>query len=87
MVKLSNGTTGRHHQDQLKSCQEQLTTPPDQFSDTVPPDLLTAPSVSNSSNHTSLRTVLQVFLIVTLREHAILQLIISILLIRMLTIN
>ena len=43
IVKLPNGTTGRRHQDQLKSCREQVTAPT-QLPDTVPPDLLTVPS-------------------------------------------
>ena len=43
IVKLPNGTTGRCHQDQLKSCREQVTAPT-QLPDTVPPDLLTVSS-------------------------------------------
>jgi len=44
IVKLPNDTTWRCHQDQLKHCQEQLTTPTEQLPDTVPADLLAAPS-------------------------------------------
>ena len=44
MVKLPNGTTCRRHQDQLKSCPEQVTTSTLHLPDTVPPDLLTVPS-------------------------------------------
>ena len=55
VVKLANGTTWQHHQDQLKSCLEQIASSPDQLLDTVPPDLLMAPSsVPISSEHTNL---------------------------------
>ena len=58
VVKLANGTTWRRHQDQLKSCLEQIASSPDQLLGTVPPDLLMAPSsVPISSEHTNLRTV------------------------------
>ena len=46
IVKLPNDTTWRRHQDQLKHCREQLTTPIEQLPDTVPSDLLTAPSTA-----------------------------------------
>ena len=43
VIKLPNGSTCRRHQDQLKSCQEQVTAPAQNIPDTVPPDLLTVP--------------------------------------------
>ena len=56
IVKLPNGTTWRHHQDQLKSCRDQVTTPSEQLPDTVSSELLTAPSVSISRKRTCLQT-------------------------------
>ena len=47
IIKMPDGSTCQCHHDQLKSCQEQVTTPSQQLSDTVPPDLLTVPSTAN----------------------------------------
>ena len=60
MVKLPNGTTCQRHQDQLKSCPEQVTTSTQYLPDTVPPVLLTVPSAvspTTTSVQTSTSTV------------------------------
>jgi len=48
IVKLPNGTTWQCHQDHLKHCREQLTTPTEQLPDTVPADLLVVPSTTTN---------------------------------------
>ena len=50
---MPDGSTCRRHQDQLKSCREQVITPSQQLPDTVPPDLLTVPSTANLQPSTS----------------------------------
>ena len=42
--KTANGSTCRRHQDQLKSCREQVIAPTQNLLDTVPPGLLTIPT-------------------------------------------
>ena len=53
-------STCQRHQDQLKSCQEQVTTPTQKLSGTVPSDLLAIPTtvLSTAANlQTSISTV------------------------------
>ena len=42
-MRLSNGFTWRHHQDQLQSCSETKPVTPKEFPETDLQDLLTAP--------------------------------------------
>ena len=44
VIKLPNGSAYRRHQGQLKSCLE-VTAPAQNIPDTVPPDLLTVPTM------------------------------------------
>ena len=44
IVRLSNDFTWQRHQDQLKSCSETKPVTPKELPETVPQDLLTAPS-------------------------------------------
>ena len=52
IVRLSNGLTWRRHHDQLKSCPETKSVSPNKLPETVPQDLLTAPSGYTSTELT-----------------------------------
>ena len=52
IVRLANGLNWRRHQDQLKSCSETESVSPNKLPETVPQDLLTAPSGYTSTELT-----------------------------------
>jgi len=53
IIKLPNGLTWRHYQDQLKLCSElKPTTQLNESIETVPQDMLSVPSISVSSDLT-----------------------------------